>query len=337
VILAKFDKLVLNSIPTIDSEERATEAKSATDPRLLPNIDFSANSLELDGYNIGAWRANLISSSTGAILSDINGKVKGSEFTGRLNWQMLEDGFQNSILTLDGKGKHFENVFRLAGFDPLVSSDDFSSKLAFTWPGAPMDFELGSVSGSLELDLRDGFMQTDDEKTGALRLFGVLNAEAIMRRLKLDFTDLYKSGVGFDSFTMKGSIDQGLLTLTTPLVVDGPAGKYIINGTSDLSSKALDLDMLVELPFSQNVPLAALVLGAPQIGGLVWLADKLLGEPLSALTTSRYDISGSWDTPVVELKETVNASKKKRQEDKGPKRVTPKPDLQSETTPGVVE
>jgi uncharacterized protein YhdP len=74
----------------------------------------------------------------------------------------------------------------------------------------------------------------------------------------------------------------------------------------------MDFDMLVELPFAQNVPLAALVLGAPQIGGIVWLADKLLGEPLSALTTSRYDISGTWGKPVVKLQSAVGAKKKKR-------------------------
>ncbi|KZY31132.1 hypothetical protein A3740_07965 [Oleiphilus sp. HI0068] len=319
-IKADFSKLVLSSdTPSSDLKEDS----APIDPRTLSNVEFSASNLQLDGRKLGAWSGNLQSSPTGAIFSNIKGSVKGSQFSGRLNWQVSEDNLQTSILTMDGKGRHFENVFRLAGIDPLVSSDDFSSKLALTWPGAPKDFSLGKLSGSLSLILEDGFLQTDDEKTGALRLFGILNAEAIMRRLKLDFSDLYKSGVGFDSFTMNSSIDQGLLTLSKPLVIDGPAGKYTINGSSDLASKALDLDMLIELPFSQNVPLAALVLGAPQIGGLVWLADKLLGEPLSALTTSRYDITGTWQKPIVELKEAVNASKKKRKTTQTPQRVTP--------------
>jgi uncharacterized protein YhdP len=115
---------------------------------------------------------------------------------------------------------------------------------------------------------------------------------------------------------MKASIDNGLLTLTEPLLIDGPSGKYVLNGRSNLATKALDIDMLVELPFSQNVPLAALVLGAPQIGGLVWVADKLLGEPLSALTTSRYDITGPWDQPTVNLKQAINASKKDRSKER---------------------
>ena len=194
-----------------------------------------------------------------------------------------------------------------------MSSSKYRSELVLHWPQAPSEFGLHFLSGNMSISLEEGFLKTEDQKTGALRLFGVLNTESIKRRLKLDFSDLYKSGVGFDSFDAKASIDQGLMTLTEPLVIDGPAGKYVLNGRSDLITKALDL----ELPFSQNVPLAALVLGAPQIGDLVWVADKLLGEPLSALTTSRYDITGTWEQPTVNLKQAMNASKKDRSKEKG--------------------
>ena len=82
------------------------------------------------------------------------------------------------------------------------------------------------------------------------------------------------------------------------------------------SCQTLDMDMLVKLPVVQNLPLAALILGAPQIGGAVWLVDKLLGEPLSAITTARYDITGSWEKPNVKLSTAMNASKKDRSKQK---------------------
>jgi len=60
--------------------------------------------------------------------------------------------------------------------------------------------------------------------------------------------------------------------------------------------------MSVELPLSSNVPLAALMLGAPQVGAGVWLVDKLLGEPLSSITSVKYKVSGTWDNPQLEIK-----------------------------------
>ena len=162
------------------------------------------------------------------------------------------------------------------------------------------------------MTLNEGVLNTSDTTTGFLRVFGILNAETILRRLKLDFSDLYKSGLSYDQLTLDASIDSGLLTLDKPLVIEGPSSDYEIDGSTDLAKRQLDMEMRVELPISQNVPLAALMLGAPQIGGAVWLVDKILGEPLADITTARYKVSGSWDDPKLDLKEAANAGRKSK-------------------------
>ena len=270
----------------------------------------------LESRALGSWKFDISPDKTGSIFRNIKGHIKGSNISGQLNWRHSNTS-KNTIATFDMSGKDISTLFDAFDMPVLMTSNQYNSEFALHWSGSPIDFSLGKLSGNINLSLEDGFLKTEDEKTGVLRLFGVLNADSIKRRLKLDFSDLYKSGVGYDTFIANASIDQGLLTLTEPLVIDGPAGKYVLNGRSDLATKALDIDMLVELPFSQNVPLAALVLGAPQIGGLIWVADKLLGEPLSALTTSRYDITGSWEQPTVNLKQAMNASKKDRSKERG--------------------
>lgn len=308
-----FEQLALKSI---GKNEINDPDNSAFDPRLLPPFSFKAKKLSVEDRHIGAWQFSVVPDNLGSIFKNIKGHVKGNTIDGQLNWRFANDA-HSSIATFELSGEDVGVLFEVFDLPPLLTSERFQSDLALVWPDSPMNFELGQLSGNILLNLEDGFLKTEDEKTGPLRLFGVLNAESIKRRLKLDFSDLYKSGVGYDTFYAKAVMDQGLLTLAEPMVIDGPAGKYVLNGRSDLDTKALDFDMLVELPFSQNVPLAALVLGAPQIGGLVWVADKLLGEPLSALTTSRYDITGTWEAPRVDLHQAMNASKKDRSKEKG--------------------
>jgi uncharacterized protein YhdP len=46
------------------------------------------------------------------------------------------------------------------------------------------------LSGRIKVEMKDGTI-TAAKGTEALRLFGILNAEAITRRLKLDFSDVY--------------------------------------------------------------------------------------------------------------------------------------------------
>lgn len=286
------------------------------DPRQLPEIKFKTASLMMSGRPVGAWQFDLSPDDTGVVIRNVKGHYNGTNISGQLNWR-YEPDTQRTIATLMIEGRDVESVFQILNLPRLINSERFTVDVAFVWPAAPYDFSLSNLSGKATIDLESGFIRTEDEKTGALRLFGVLNAESIKRRLKLDFSDLYKSGIGYDNFKGVATIDNGLLNLTEPLRIEGPAGKYLVNGRSDLATKALDFDMLVELPFSQNFPLAALVLGAPQVGGLVWVADKLLGEPLSALTTSRYDITGTWEQPRVDLHQAVNASKKDRTQEKG--------------------
>ncbi|MFT6907537.1 MAG: hypothetical protein ACJAS1_004221 [Oleiphilaceae bacterium] len=317
-LILDFEQLNLVSLDKLLEKPKTVNSDSSDiiDPRVFPKLSFSTKNLMLENRPIGSWRFDILPDETGSIFRNIKGHIKGSNISGQLNWRFSQES-KNTIATFDISGKDISSVFDSFEIPILMTSNRYKSDLALHWLGSPIDFSLEQLSGNISLSLEDGFLKTEDEKTGALRLFGVLNAESIKRRLKLDFSDLYKSGVGYDTFISKASIDQGLLTLTEPLVIDGPAGKYVLNGRIDLSTKALDIDMLVELPFSQNVPLAALVLGAPQIGGLVWVADKLLGEPLSALTTSRYDITGSWDKPTVNLKQAINASKKDRSKERG--------------------
>ena len=299
-----------------DVHNTANGSEKIRDPRQLPEIKFKTASLLLEGRPIGNWQFDMKPDDAGVVIRNVKGHYKGTNISGQLNWR-YEPDTQRTIATLMIEGRDVESVFEMLGLPLLINSERFVTDVAFVWPAAPYDFSMKNLSGKVTIDLESGFIRTEDEKTGALRLFGVLNAESIKRRLKLDFSDLYKSGIGYDSFKGVATLDNGLMSLTEPLSIEGPAGNYLVNGRSDLATKALDFDMLVELPFSQNFPLAALVLGAPQVGGLVWVADKLLGEPLSALTTSRYDITGTWEQPRVDLHQAVNASKKDRSQEKG--------------------
>lgn len=317
-LILDFESLNLVSLDKLLNVNTAKDDRASKniDPRKIPNLSFTSKKLMLENRPIGAWKFNIASDDSGIVFRNVMGNIKESKVTGQLNWRYTPQA-QSTIALLDMVGNDIATIFEAFDFPVLLSSEKYSSNFALHWPDAPMEFALKSLSGNASISLEDGFLKTEDQKTGILRLFGVLNTESIKRRLKLDFSDLYKSGVGYDTLIAKVAVDQGLMTLSEPLVIDGPSGTYVLNGRSDLASKALDIDMLVELPFSQNVPLAALVLGAPQIGGLVWIADKLLGEPLSALTTSRYDITGTWEQPTVNLKQAMNASKKDRSKEKG--------------------
>jgi uncharacterized protein YhdP len=63
----------------------------------------------------------------------------------------------------------------------------------------------------------------------------------------------------------------------------------------------VEQEMEVTLPLTSNIPLAAVLLGAPQVAGAMFLIDKLIGDKLEKVTTIRYRVSGDWNDPEVSV------------------------------------
>src|SRR5690554_18148 len=140
-------------------------------------------------------------------------------------------------------------------------------------------------------------------------LFNLLNTDTLWRRLRLDFSDLYERGVAFDAISGKARISDGLVTMDPELQLVGPSGAFKINGSTNMADESLDMRLVVVLPVTQNLPLAAILMGASApIGGALFVLDKILGDPLSKLTSATYSVTGSWSEPEVDLRSVFDTA-----------------------------
>ncbi len=174
---------------------------------------------------------------------------------------------------------------------------DVSANL--TWPGAPWQVDLSRAGGEMSADLRDGRFVTL-ESTPA-RLVGLLNFDNILRRLRFDFSDLTGQGTAFDRVHGTADVAQGQLLLRGPLQIDAPATTLTLTGSVNLLQRELDQRLGVTLPVSQSLPIAAIAVGAPIVGGALFIADQLFGDALDQATTLYYRVRGPWTSPQVTL------------------------------------
>lgn len=124
------------------------------------------------------------------------------------------------------------------------------------------------------MTLEDGVILQQNSSAQLFRVFNLLNTDTLWRRLQLDFSDLYERGVAFDALSGKAQIANGLLTLDPELQIVGPSGAFKLSGTTDMAAESLDMRLVVVVPLTQNLPLAALLMGAgAPIGGalLYWI------------------------------------------------------------------
>ena len=307
-------KLSGREVETLKQGESSDQEMSPFD---IPEMTVLVDNLIIDDALYGRWSADIIHKENGVVAKDVAGTFAEANFKGRLTWVKDVFGVHTSILTATIDGGNLASVSEALNRPAPITSKHFSTELALVWGLPPTEFDVAGLSGRISVLIEDGTMTEAQSATEAFKVFGILNAEAISRRIKLDFTDLYQKGLGYDRIEGTARMDKGLLVIEEPLAMQGPSSAYKFTGSADLKKQTLDMDMVVVLPLTKNLPLAALFLGAPQIGGAVWVIDKLLGEPLSKLTSATYQMKGSWDSPEIKLKNvfdrTSDGSKKSKQ------------------------
>lgn len=296
------------------------ELSNDISPSDIPELTFKVDDLIIDDVGYGQWSTDITRKkqgvvangvvAKGVIAKNIKGSLAGSHLQGRMSWVKDPYGVNTTILTAHVDGADAGAISRALNKAETLTSEQFSTDISLVWTGLPTDFSLADLSGRIDLTMEKGTLLEAKSATEAFKVFGILNAEAIKRRLSLDFSDLYQKGLGYDRIEGVARIDKGTLTLEKPLAIQGPSSAYKFTGSANLKDQTLDMNMVVVLPLTKNLPLAALFLGAPQIGGAVWVIDKLLGEPLSKLTSATYKMTGHWDNPDIKLKNVFDRTER---------------------------
>ncbi|WP_404363843.1 YhdP family protein [Marinobacter sp.] len=267
-----------------------------------PDVEVQIDSLQYGLRDYGAWSFRLEPEADALTVTSISGQLSELGFTGELAWRLLDQGEQTRLSGELSGGSLAGLSTVMDGAVPL-KNEKSEVILDLTWPGAPQDISLPAMEGSISLRLDEGVILEKSNTAQVFRVFNLLNSDTLWRRLKLDFSDLYEAGVTFDAISGKAELAEGTLSWDPELQIVGPSGAFRLSGSTNLETENLDMRLVVVLPLTQNLPLAALLMGASApIGGALFVLDKVLGDPLSKLTSATYSVEGTWDSPEVKLR-----------------------------------
>lgn len=189
------------------------------------------------------------------------------------------------------------NVLGRSGYPNSVKNGSGTLDCDLVWAGAPHELALANLDGRLSLKMAKGqFLKLDP---GAGKLLSVMSLQALPKRITLDFTDVFSKGFEFDSIDGEGQIRQGVL-LTNDFKINGSAAKVTLSGQVDLSRETQSLRVKVMPTVGDSVSLLALAAVSPAVGAGVFLANKILSNPLDKLVSFEYNVTGSWVDPKVE-------------------------------------
>ena len=290
-------------------EDDATRVDPLADviPQDLPAMRVHAHKLWLQGNDVGDWRFTVNPDEQGVVLEDLYVSTPGLAIRGvekdrgaTVRWTRAGDVINTEVTSKISLSKQ-QGAQNLFGVERIIEAEKTDFQGTVNWQGSPAMMSFRRLQGQLNFVSEKGRFLNSTASTDIMRVINVFNFSTWARRLKLDFTDLYKSGVSFDKVTAQAQLDHGKLTLEKPLVMVGPSGRFELKGTIDSVRNTIDASLIVTIPVNNNAAwIAALAAGLPVAAG-VWAVSKVFGDQIDKLSSVNYAISGTLDAPTVKF------------------------------------
>lgn len=286
--------------PQANDDQDEPDPLAAVDPRQVPPLDVKIAQLYRGDVLFGAFSLSARPTAQGVAFRNLDLDLKGLKIGGDAWWEGTP-GQSRTRYKGRLQGGNLADVLTAWSFAPNVTSERFRLDVDGQWPGSPAWVSLKRLSGTLDASLRNGQFVEVEGGAQALRVFGLLNFNSIGRRLRLDFSDLLGKGLSYDRVKALLVASDGVYVTRKPLTIEGPSSNLELDGTLDLARDQINAKLLVTLPLTNNLPIAALIVGAPAVGGALFVVDKLLGDKVSRFASVQYHVRGPWKSPQITL------------------------------------
>ena len=313
--------LRVKKIETLESNVTETDSAFLL-PENLVAAKINIQQLYWGDQDIGEWQFLLSPSPNAVLVHDLQVNYASMLFTTEadngLLWAKNKKGEYASSLSLKGTSQSIEKFISQMSNDSKVQSPIRSKhadiSIALSWEGGPDTFSLYKADGNIGFNFKDGqFLKTSDSAAGILKLIGIINFDTLVRRMKLDFSDLYKEGLSFDKVSGSLNISDSIAKFyDTPITVKSPSSYFSLTGEADLTASTIDAKLIATLPVASNLPWVAVLTGGLPVAAGVYIASKVFEDELDRLSSAVYMIEGSLSEPDVRFDRLFDNKKEKK-------------------------
>jgi len=290
----RFEWIDLALMEKQDGVSESATSVPINDPSALPPLDMHIERLKLTDFTLQEF----------SLLT-----VKGER-----SLTMHQIGFETEHLRVNGQGSWWGGNGHRTDVRMVVRSEDFGSGLSeighggiladgegrvileLDWPSLPWDPAVATVSGDVNINIKDGVLT--EVRPGAARLLGLFSLEVI------PFRSLLESGLIFDK--IKGRVDLADGNAYTKLLeIDSNVGLIKIRGRTGLVARDYDQHVVVVPELSNSLPVLGFLSGGPLAGAAIALIQGVMrnvgddGDKVDEGGRIEYTVTGSWDDPVI--------------------------------------
>ncbi|CAM3019323.1 YhdP family protein [Vibrio rarus] len=297
--------------PLISDFDRAFFAK-------VPDMNLNIDDFWMQGYKVGKVDAAMKHEGHRIVWDKAN-LTSGQSSLFAKGWWTLTDKQSNTHLSFDMKGENNSEIMARFGIDSGIQKAPFEFKSSLDWQGSPWNMRVDTVNGSLDAKFGRGVIS---DVGGAAKLLGMFSLDSLIRRMQLDFSDVFDDGLAFDSIQGTGKVENGIF-VTNNLKMDSISGDMTIRGLANLNTQMVDAEVTFKPDVTSGIPMLTAFAVAPQTALYVLAISTVVAPVIEVITQVTYEIKGPMNSPQVKEKSRrkgdFEVPKQLRSESKGNK------------------
>jgi uncharacterized protein YhdP len=280
-----------------DAPPDAPDASAFTGvaPAALPPLHLAVDDFRLGESSFGTARFDSHPVAGGMQVDTLQSQSPNVTMTAHGDWTGSAE--QNrSHLAIELSAQSLGRMMDALGFPGLIDGGATRATIDASWAGPPSAFALPRLDGSLDVEVAEGRIL--DVQPGVGRLFGLFSLTEIPRRLSLDFTDFFRSGLSFNSIRGTFRLADGN-AWTDGLTIRSPAADIVVTGRTGLRARDYDQQMVVRPHAGSTLPIVGALAAGPVGAAAGLVMQGILNKPIGKAIARRYTVTGSWDKPTI--------------------------------------
>lgn len=262
--------------------------------KLLPSLKVNVHDFWFQGYKVGDLDMDMVREKHLLSWKNIDINSGTNDVHASLDW-FLNGDTTTTTLNLSMKGENNSDLMDRFGITAGIQKAPFELHSDLEWRGAPWSMRVSSLKGKVKSKFGKGVIT---DVSGAANLLGIFSLDSLIRRMKLDFSDVFDKGMAFNSITGTGKISQGIF-VTNDIDMDAVAGELSLKGMANLSKRTVDAQARFVPDMTSGIPVLSAFAVTPQTALYVLAITTVISPVVEVFTEVNYEIKGPLDHPKV--------------------------------------
>ncbi|MEJ6475516.1 YhdP family protein [Pseudoalteromonas piscicida] len=256
----------------------------------LPATEFVCADCKVDEYQLDKVNLSLFGDGNRLNISELVVDKKDHKLNASGRFEQGKTSLSGALVS-DDFGELTDE------FDITSTIKDSRANIEFdlAWQGAPYDMDLPSLGGTITWRLGEGHL-AEISDNGA-RVFSLLSLDSLIRKLRLDFRDVFSKGFFYNSMSGSVQLSNGV-AVTEDTKLDGVPADLSIRGYADLNTHEINYDLAVAPQVTSSLPVIMAWAVNPVTGLAALALDKVI-HSARVISEINFKITGTMQEPVV--------------------------------------